>query len=186
MLPTLGISQPSVVPDDIYNLPFTSWLIFYGGFVLCFCTVGSILHVVDVRRKRGLCALRPLLGLLPVAATWVLIAAYLHLNPIILNNHLVPFALFAGIINAYSVGRMIIAHLVKTEFPYQNILLYPLLFAVFDSAAPKLGLPWPGFLGDGSNQVAFVWACLGLAVGVYGSFVVSNIMLSLTYFISYP
>lgn len=177
MLPTMGISQFPMIPDNVYNLPFTSWLIIYGGFVLCFSTVGSILHVVGVRRQRGLCALKPLLGLLPITVTWALIAAYLHLHPVILKNHLVPFALFAGIINAYSVGRMIIAHLVKTDFPYMNILLFPLAFAVFDRAAPRMGLAWPGYLGDGAGQVAFVWGCLGLGVGVYGSFVVSRYFL---------
>ncbi|EEP75667.1 conserved hypothetical protein [Uncinocarpus reesii 1704] len=177
MLPTMGIAQPSLIPDHFYNLPFTSWYIIYGGFVLLFSTVASVTHVLDVRRQRGLSTVTPLFGLLPVAVTWVLIAAYLHLNPVILNFHLVPFALFVGIINAYSVGRMIIAHLVKTDFPYQNILLIPLLFAVFDSAAPRMGLPWPGYLGESNNQVAFVFGCLGLGLGVYGSFVVSIINL---------
>ncbi|EFW18544.1 hypothetical protein D8B26_005310 [Coccidioides posadasii str. Silveira] len=171
MMPTMGVPQIALIPDHIYNLPFTSWYLIYGGFLLLFSTVMSIMNVIDVRRKRGQSTLQPLLGLLPVAAAWTLITSYLHLNPIILNHHLVPFSLFVGIINAYSVGRMIIAHLVKTEFPYQNVLLFPLLFAVFDSAAPKMGWPWPGYLGDSTNQVAFVFGCLGLALGVYGSFV---------------
>lgn len=35
-----------------------------------------------------------------------------------------------------------------------------------------LGL-WPSALGDGVYQIALVMLCLGLAIGVYGSFVVS-------------
>ena len=34
---------------------------------------------------------------------------------------------------------------------------------------------WPSALGDNVYQVAFVFSCLGLAVGVYGSFVVDVI-----------
>ncbi|WEW57558.1 Phosphotransferase [Emydomyces testavorans] len=171
MLPTMGIPQMGMIPDNLYNLPFTSCYIIYGGFVLLFSTVVSVMHVLNVRRKRGLNIVEPLLGLLPVVVTWALIAAYLHLHPVILQYHLVPFTLFVGIINAYSVGRIIVAHLVKTDFPYQNILLFPLLFAVLDSAAPKMGFAVLGYLGDSTNQVAFVFGCLGLGLGVYGSFV---------------
>ena len=80
-----------------------------------------------------------------------------------------------GLINAHSVGEIIIAHLTKSpNFPQYNILNIPLALAVLDSAAPALGL-WPSALGDGTYQIAFVWLCLGLAIGVYGSFVVSRI-----------
>lgn len=66
---------------------------------------------------------------------------------------------------------MIVGHLVKTPFPYFNILQVPLALAVFDSAGPFFGL-WSSILGaDLSSQVAFVFVSLGLAVGIYGSFV---------------
>lgn len=102
---------------------------------------------------------------------------------------MVPFIFYVGLINAFSVGRMITAHLTKSAFPRTNILILPLLYAVVDSAGPvirntllkmhldgiylgglaKLG--WPSALGDGVYQVAFVFMCVGLAVGVHGSFV---------------
>lgn len=97
---------------------------------------------------------------------------YLYLQPVILNHHLVPFVFYVGLINAYSVGLMIIAHLTQSpNFPYQNILVAPLGLAVLDSLGPKLGL-WPSALGDGTYQIAFMFACLGLSIGVYGSFIV--------------
>ena len=65
---------------------------------------------------------------------------------------------------------MITRHLVKDRFPYKNILIAPLAWAIFDSLAPKLGF-WPSALGDGVYQVAFVFLCVGLSLGVYGSFV---------------
>jgi ethanolaminephosphotransferase len=125
---------------------------------------------MNARRERGQDPYKPLLGLLPIAITWTLIPAYLALNPVILHHHLIPFVLFAGLVNAYSVGQMIVAHLAKAPFPYQNVLIVPLALAVADSLAPRLGL-WPSALGDDIYQVAFVFLCLGLSLGVYGSFV---------------
>ena len=99
--------------------------------------------------------------------------AYLYLQPIILHHHLVPFIFYVGIINAYSVGQIIIAHLTQNpKFPYQNVLVVPLTLAVVDSVGLRLGL-WPSVLGAGTYQIAFMFACLGLGIGVYGSFVVS-------------
>ena len=39
----------------------------------------------------------------------------------------------------------------------------------------KLGLGWPSVLGGGPYTAAYVLACLGLSIGVYGSFVVDVI-----------
>ena len=90
-----------------------------------------------------------------------------------------PFVFYAGLINAYSVGRIIISHLTKSRFPRGNVLIYPLIYGVFDSAGPwlqnHLGFGWPSALGDGVYQVAFVFMGLGLAVGVHGSFIVDVI-----------
>lgn len=102
------------------------------------------------------------------------------------ERHLVPFVMYVGLINAYSVGQMIIAHLVKKEFPYRNVLLLPLLVGVVDGVCGSrayLGLWGGGLLFGGGNggevyQVALVFCSLGLAVGVYGSFVVGVFILS--------
>lgn len=132
------------------------------------------------RRERGERAREALLGLLPFFSTWLLIVAYLMLRPNILHNHLVPFIFYVGIVNAYSVGQIITAHLVVMDFPYQNVLSLPLIYGVFDSLGEflqqRFGFGWPSALGDDIYQVAFVFTCLGLAVGVYGSFVVDVIV----------
>ena len=137
-------------------------------------TLFSAMNVMEVRRKRGQPVGAPLFGLLPYFVTWTLAPLYLYLNPIILNHHLIPFIFYVGLINAYAVGQIIIAHLTKSpDFPFQNILTMPLGLAALDSLGPAVGL-WPSALGDGTYQIAFVFLCLGLAVGVYGSFVVSG------------
>jgi ethanolaminephosphotransferase len=124
--------------------------------------------VIKARRARGDKSRYALVGLLPFFVTWTLIPLY---------NHLVPFVFFAGLVNAYSVGQIITAHLVKLDFPYQNVLVLPLAYGTFDSLGPflqrNIGVGWPSALGDGGYQVAYVFCMLGIAIGVYGSFVVS-------------
>ncbi|EEA19544.1 Phosphotransferase [Talaromyces marneffei ATCC 18224] len=170
MLATIGVSQPSFLPDALYELPFTSWYMIYGAFMLFFATGSSIINVMKARRARRENPITPLFGLLPFTYMWILTPAYLYLQPSIRENHLVPFLIYVGIVNAYSVGQMIVAHLLKTSFPRSNVLILPLVVGVVDSLGPYLEL-WPSLLGDDIYQVAFVFATLGLAVGVYASFV---------------
>jgi ethanolaminephosphotransferase len=135
------------------------------------------MNVMKVRKERGQDTIKPLYGLIPIFAAWTLIPIYLYLQPIILHHHLIPFIFYVGLINAYSVGQMITAHLTKARFPYYNILVLPLAWGVLDSLGSVLGL-WPSALGSDTYQVAFVFLCMGLGIGVYGSFVVSLILYS--------
>jgi ethanolaminephosphotransferase len=182
MLRTLPVPQAvlNVLPDYICNLSFTQWYLIQGTFVLFFNTYESSLNVIRARRARGDRSRGALLGLGPFFAVWLLVVSYLALQPNILHGHLVPFVLFTGVVNAYSVGRMITAHLVKLPFPYFNVLGLTLIFGVIDSLGPvfqtHLGFGWPSALGDGVYQVAYVFLLLGTALGVYGSFVVDVIV----------
>ena len=128
---------------------------------------------MSVRKSENRPTVPPLFGLLPYFVTWTLIPAYLYLQPIILHHHLIPFTFYVGLINAYSVGQIITAHLVKDPiFPIYNILTIPLGLAVVDSLGLRLGI-WPSVLGEDTYQIGFMFACLGLGIGVYGSFVAS-------------
>ena len=129
---------------------------------------------MDVQRERKQSPTIPIYGLAPFFVAAANVAAYLYLQPVILNHHLIPFVFYAGLVNAYAVGRIIVAHLTKDpEFPMLNVLTFPLGLAVADSLGPTLGL-WPSALGFGTYQIAFVFMLMGLSIGVYGSFVVST------------
>lgn len=173
MLETFGVAKPSFLSEQVYRMPFTQWYLVYGAFVLFFATGSSIWHVMQVRRQRGQDPYTPLYGLLPMIAIWTLTPAYLYLQPVILENYSIPFSLYVGLVNAYAVGRMIVGHLVQSGFPYHNILLYPLALAVLDSAGSAANLWAAPLLGQGPYQIMFVLGCLGLSIGIYGSFVVS-------------
>jgi ethanolaminephosphotransferase len=176
----VGIPESLGLPTYVYEMSFVDWNLVQGAVVLVFNTVESSLNVIRARRARGDRSRGALFGLVPFFSIWGMMAAYLHLQPEILHNHLVPFALFAGVVNAYSVGRMITAHLAHLPFPFYNVLGLPLVLGVVDSLGPYLhrhiGVGWPSVLGDGVYQVAFVFLNLGLALGVYGSFVVDVIV----------
>ena len=194
MLPTLGVPQSLGIPGPLYALSFTEWYMVQGLVMLVFNTTESAQTVIRARRAAGDRSRYALLGLVPFFVTWAFVAAYLWLQPVILTAHLVPFAVFAGIVNAYSVGQMITAHLVRLRFPYWNVLVVPLALGVLDSLGPllharfghldlgqRLGdlgwvVGWPSALGDGVYQVAFMFSMLGMAIGVYGSFVVDVIV----------
>ena len=137
-------------------------------------TIFSAMHVMQVQKERNRDTGKPLLGLLPYFTTWTFVPLYLRLQPVVLEHHLIPFVFYVGLINAYSVGQIITAHLTKNPvFPMYNVLTIPIGLAVLDSLGPQLGF-WPSALGDGTYQIAFVFLCLGLGIGVYGSFIVSK------------
>lgn len=191
MLQTVGVAKHGIIPDYFYDMPWNQWYMVYGGLVLVgntvqryagvhlaffndYAKISSALHVMQVQRERKEDPYKPLYGLIPYFATWTLVPAYLYLQPVILEYHLIPFVFYVGLLNAYSVGLMIIAHLTKNpKFPMRNVLNTPLGLAVLDSVGPLIGL-WPSALGSGTYQIAFVFMCMGLAIGVYGSFVVSR------------
>ncbi|KAI1092099.1 Choline/ethanolaminephosphotransferase [Rostrohypoxylon terebratum] len=182
MFATLKIPQTLGIPQQIYDLSFTQWYMVQGSVVLVFNTIESARNVIRARRARGDRSRWALFGLLPFFGTWVLVVAYLYLQPVIRTQHLVPFAILAGLINAYSVGQVITAHLVKLPFPYWNVLALPLAYGVVDSLGPILqehvgwASGWPSALGNDVYQVAFMFCMLGTAIGVYGSFVVDVIV----------
>ncbi|KPM40443.1 hypothetical protein AK830_g6088 [Neonectria ditissima] len=180
MLHTLGVPESLGIPAAIYNRSFTEWYLVQGTVVVVFNTIESSLNVIRVRRGRGDRSRGALLGLAPFFSVWAVIVAYLYLQPKIRECHLIPFALFAGLVNAYSVGQIITAHLVHLRFPYWNVLGLLLVFGVTDSLGPIFqkytAFGWPSSLGDGVYQVSFMFMMLGTALGVYGSFVVDVIV----------
>ena len=122
-----------------------------------------------------------LAGLLPFFSIWLCIPTWLYLRPQILTQHLIPFLLFIGIASAYQVGLIITAHLTKSHFPFLNVLFLPIVLGMLDAAGPVLmdsasfygwgPLGWKSVLGEGDYEIAYVFACLGVAIGVHGSFI---------------
>lgn len=139
-------------------------------------------NVICARRSKGLSIFPALAGLAPFFATSLAIPIWCYLRPEILEEHILPFIFFIGASFAYQVGLVIVAHLTKSPYPYFNILLLPILVGILDSMGPLLQerfgkdvFGWPSVLGSGPYMIAYVFGCLGLSIGVYGSFVVDVI-----------
>lgn len=135
----------------------------------------SSVNVYRARIKQKRSPLPALAGLLPFFVPWVFIPLWLTLRPV-LFHHLIPFLLFIGIASAYQVGLIITAHLVHAPYPYTNVLFIPMIFGIVDALAPRLVPGWKSALGDGQYVVGYMFLCLGLCLGVHGSFVVDVIM----------
>lgn len=175
-----GINAP-FLPQFVQDMPINHWYIVYGGLMLGFNVIQSSINVIKARRSKNLPVLPALAGLLPFISLCVMVPSWLALRPVILREHLIPFIFFLGACFAYQVGLMITAHLTKSPFPHFNILLVPIAAGLLDAAGPTIKghtgglIGWPSVLGDSCYEVAYVFACLGLGVGVYGSFVVDVI-----------
>jgi len=138
---------------------------------------------VKICRSKKLAVGEALAGLLPFFSLATMVLIWLSLRPVILREHLLTFMFFLGVCFAYQVGLIIVSHLTMGPFPFFNILLLPIFAGMADAAGPFLReytggiIGWPSALGDGPYEVAYVFLCMGLASGVYGSFVVSILAL---------
>jgi len=176
MLEALGLPSPGFLAPVLRDMSFAQWHLVYGGIILAFNIVQSSHNVTRARRSKNLPVAPALLGLAPFFTTWLAIPLWLSLRLEILHEHILPFIFFIGASFAYQVGLIITAHLTKSPFPYFNVLSLPILAGTLDALGPflqaRLGLGWTSVLGGGPYTIAYVLACLGLSIGVYGSFVV--------------
>jgi ethanolaminephosphotransferase len=177
----LGLEKATWAPEIVAKLPIKYWYFVFGAVMLGVNIIQSCINVINVRRSKKLSVFPALAGLLPFVGFATLIPTWLYLRPVILEQHLLPFIFFFGLCFAYQVGLIITAHLTKSAYPFSNILLLPIAFGAFDALGPFVKeksagiIGWPSVLGGGQYEVAYVFACLGLGVGVYGSFVVDVI-----------
>lgn len=171
VLPTIGVPHYSWIPSAIYTVPFITVHMLHGAIVLLYNVSSSIHSATSSAHARGKTTRSVLCGLLPAVEMWTIIVTSLYLQPQTLAHRTIPVVLYAGLVNAYAVGRMITAHLTKSAFPYGNILLVPAYLSILDSLAVLCGVLDAPVLQD---HAALTYAALGLAIGVYGSFVVSK------------
>lgn len=140
--------------------------LFTGVLGLGFNIMSASMNVIAARRKRGEPLAPALAGLLPFFLSSSITFTFAYLNPTIVTEFCVPFMFFVGTCLAYSVGLIITAHVTHADFPYFTpyFLLLPMLTAILFNS--KVGP---------TEAVSVVWMSLGLAIGIYGSFIVDVI-----------
>lgn len=169
VFPTFGIHDysyliPSALHIEVFQLKHVFLLV--GIFGLGFNILGASVNVIAARRKQGLSVFPALAGLLPFTVSSTIFGTFAYLNPNIVIESCIPFMLFIGTCLAYSVGLMITAHVTHAAFPFFTpyFLLIPMVISIiFRHKIREV------------ESVIVVWLSLGLAIGVYGSFVVDVI-----------
>ena len=92
----------------------------------------SSLNVIKACRKSNRPVLPALLGLAPFFIVSGIAYVFLSHHEDIVYMHLLPTMLYLGVVFAYTVGTIIIAHVAKKDFPYWNITFLPLIAGLAD------------------------------------------------------
>lgn len=159
---TNALPLPKLITDVTLNDMYLA----FAGIGLLFNIVQSSQNVFAARRKQGLPLMPALVQTLPFFVFFASVFGWIYIEPKILHYHLLPLMITIGAIFAFTVGRIILAHVTKQDFPYCN----PLLFL------PSIGL-LAKFIGsyfqwdEEQTGISIIWAGLGLSVGIYGAFI---------------
>jgi hypothetical protein len=109
-------------------------------------------------------------GILPFFAFYITVFGWLILNPLILENYLLPFILTIGLSVAFNVGRIIIGHLTKQGFPTSTPSSFiPITQIIIYLILIKIGYSPESITGS------LIWAGFGLSLGLYSMFIVEII-----------
>ncbi|SCV02857.1 LAME_0H05776g1_1 [Lachancea meyersii CBS 8951] len=146
--------------------------------VYAFCAVGLLFNIASSRRnvvnhynKEGSTAreaqsnvLRATLGLVPFFSYFASVLVVISVDPETIS---LPFVLSIGLTVAFTVGRIIVCHLTKQEFPMINPpMLIPLLqFLIKSLLVHVLGYE------KASVLPALNWLGFGLALGIHAMFI---------------
>lgn len=146
-------SQPIT---DLINIPAIFgdnsvkdlWIpILLGGFFLAHLP-GCVYNVYVARRKQGL-------PLTPLLKEWVpmigftlccMLWMFSPYSGILKENHLVLFCWTISFVFGRMTTMIILAHLLKQDFPYWTVLQAPLVLGAFLVNLPRIGIPFPTWL----------------------------------------
>lgn len=118
------------------NFPLNETFLALSGVGLLVNVLASYGNVAEARRKRGVSAITPALGLLPfiLQASAVSVWVSAQKSQIIADPWtLLPFCLFWGLAFAYNVGLLITAHVTQAPFPYWNAMLVWICIGALDA-----------------------------------------------------
>lgn len=140
-----------------------------GAFVMGFNIYSARRNVVDElkKTKREEEIPKALRGLYPFVIYYSTVALLLFLHPIVVTNYTTTMMLTIGSCMSFTVGRIIIGHLTKQEFPYHNFPMnVPIAQIILIFIMTKV------FNASYEDTVAMViYGGLGASLVIYGMFV---------------
>lgn len=152
-----------------WNLPLNDAFLAFGALGLLANVAASYSNVARARRARNESAITPVTGLAPLAillsCLWLWMTAG---NARVMADKHAFIALFSafGLLFAYSVGLLIVAHVTKAPFPYVNVAIAVAVLGTVDASLPQ---PFVQSSLAGVRLVAYT--TLSLSLGLYGHFV---------------
>jgi len=176
ILTVTGLEKVGWISETLPNVGLNVSFMLFGAGGLAFNIFTSYSNVYKSRRQSGENPFTPLLYLLPFPAT-VLLQIFWLSHPsveesaIIYSESLVPFLCAWGLMFAHQVGRIILAHVTKTKFPFMDFTWIWSVIGALDVNLPRiLGRP-PIFQTTPGRLHLFVLATLVVSLASYMRFV---------------
>ncbi|UZJ53887.1 hypothetical protein CBS101457_003207 [Exobasidium rhododendri] len=153
-----------------WNLPLNDTFMTFGLFALGANVLASYGNVSKARRARKESSITPLAGLLPLIILLTSLAFWSSGNKAqILTDGQSFVALYCafGLMFAYSVGLLIVAHVTKAPFPYfKNVALAWAVMGALDANMEE-----PVIQNSLAGVRLAAYSILGLSLALYGHFV---------------
>lgn len=152
-----------------WNVPLNDAFLSFGALGLLANIAASYSNVAKARRARKQSALTPIAGLFPVTALLACFVLWMTAGGArIMADGQAYVALYCafGLMFAYTVGLLIVAHVTKARFPYVNLAIGLAILGTVDAR-----LPIPLLQSSLSGVRAAAYGVLLLSFVLYGHFV---------------
>lgn len=173
----LGLDlKDTELPDIVKGMTLNDAYLVFATVALGFNVYQSSYNVYKTKKASNQSFKEALLGTIPFFTFYGSVFAWAYSFPSIVKYHLLPLCFGIGICFAFTVGRMITAHVSKQSFPVWNPLIFlPLVGILITQLGLHMGLT-ETLAGFGA-----VWLMVGISIGVYGSFIAEIIYQITTY-----
>ncbi|KAH8825664.1 choline ethanolaminephosphotransferase [Flagelloscypha sp. PMI_526] len=157
---------------DVPNVPINIACMIFGVCGLLFNIAGSYHNVYTSARSKGTSVLKPILLLAPLPiASGIQIAWLAHPSvnnsAILYSSNFLPFMCAWGLQFAHQVGRMILAHTTRMDFPMWDAIWIWSLVGAVDANLPRLFGIDPIIQTSELNTTILVWSTLAISLVSY-------------------
>jgi len=163
------------ITDVVPNIALNEAFMLFAAFALAFNIISSYMNVRRATLSKHTSTVRPLLSLLPFVATTGIQVIWLNQptyndSAIINSAVFVPFLCAWGLQFAHQVGRMILAHITSTPFPWWDWMWIWSVLGAVDANLPRLTGRAPFIQSSQANTVIFVYLTFLISLAAYARF----------------
>ncbi|KAF7971030.1 hypothetical protein HWV62_22229 [Athelia sp. TMB] len=175
ILTATGLINIERIAAIVPNYPLNESFMIFGAAGLAFNILSSYRNVHKARKAAGKSTLQPLLYLIPFIVTPTLQVAWMaHPTPkessIIYSHMFLPFVGAWGFQFAHQVGKMILAHVTSTSFPWWDPMWLWSAVGAIDANLPRLIGRESIIQSSRKNQAIFIYLTLAVSFLSYARF----------------